>query len=116
MRKFMVFSLASIGALTLLAGTAAAGAAGLFFYSAERSCSMSSDMPVPRQVEWTEPTEVSPPQPEGAMHAVEVPAALDRDEELVTLKAQLAAALQRIAELEAEEADKAPAEESDSDF
>lgn len=107
MRNVMVFSLASIGALTLLAGTAAAGAAGWFFYSSEGSCSTRSEMAMPGGVQWRE-TIPAPipldPSAEGVAVPVPVPAGLDRDEELLALKAQLAAALQRIAELETQSA------------
>ena len=128
MSKFVVFCLSSLGAVTLLAGTAAAGAAGLWMYSAREECGPTSTS---RHIEWVDGemtevpggfgivTEVIPaPVPADAIPADAIPAdaapadvtpaPLDRDEELTTLKAQLAAALQRIAELEAD-AEAAPA-------
>jgi hypothetical protein len=120
MRKFTVFVLSSLGALTLLGGTAAAGAAGLYMYSARHA---EHDADAMRRVEFVEkqmgempgcfdseclPADVVVPAPVPAAPTMAdpteaaTPAPLDRDEELLALKAQLAAALQRIAELEAE--------------
>jgi hypothetical protein len=150
MRKFTVFALSSLGAVTLLAGTAAAGAAGLWMYSTKHAGHSASHA---RHAEWMErnvgelpgclelesdcegdrPTvevEIIPapvPAPDvpaaaapEAPEAAEVPAPLDRDEEILTLKAQLADALQRIAELEAESApakpESTPAPQPGGDF
>ncbi|MHC5020750.1 MAG: hypothetical protein ACYTGX_11680 [Planctomycetota bacterium] len=128
MRKFTVFALSSLGAVTLLAGTAAAGAAGLWMYSTKHAGHSASHA---RHAEWMERNVGELPECleleegcEGECPTVEVeiipapvpaptppaaaPAPLDRDEEVLTLKAQLADALQRIAELEAERAPAAP--------
>lgn len=140
MRKFTVFALSSLGAVTLLAGTAAAGAAGLWMYSTkhadhsraharhaafmerhvgelpeclelEKGCEGECPtvevelVPAPATVVVPTPAP-APGSPQAPVDAA--PAPLDRDEEILTLKAQLAAALQRIAELEAEQAPAQP--------
>ena len=138
MRKFTVFCLSSIGAMTLLAGTAAAGAAGLWMYTERGACGMTQDRANTHHTQWMElegdvipaPVPLEEPVVEGSVfeesvveesvvgaagveepavavpgeHVSPAPTALQPDEELLTLKAQLAAALQRIAELESDAA------------
>jgi hypothetical protein len=118
MRKFTVFCLSSVGAITLLAGTAAAGAAGLWMYTVRGGCDTSGDRALTHHMQWVEVVEgdaVPVPVP-GEAPAIEapvvearegieaeaMPAPLQPDDQMLALKAQLAAALQRIAELEGE--------------
>lgn len=136
MRKFMVFCLTTVGALTMVSMVAAAGAAGLYYWHGEDGCSslpqkvrivteqnghtsvydLSPKSHADRrcgrdgacaptiEVEPAAPTAVPAPAPAGAAGPPPALAAeaSPTSDEILELKARLAAALQRIAELEAQ--------------
>jgi hypothetical protein len=129
MKNFAVFCLSTLGGLTLLAVVAASGAAGLYYWHGEGGCAAlprcvrvtTESAGGTRVYELATPRSAATPPPEPpaaespvAALATEAPAppavAGPTADALAALRAELAAALRRVAELEADRAiTRAPA-------